>query len=124
MSDCKIDIIKVLDGANAAVSEVFERYCFENGIVPKSVCVSAKAKGIPKYFVCNLFNDLPPAAFPCGDGEGGDTNKGNPKMKVKKPTAAKKSATVKPATAKKSAKAAKPAPKKSTAKAAKKPAKK
>ena len=63
-------------------------------------------------------DDLPPCAFPCGDGTGGETKKEKPNMKkkptAKKPTAAKVAA--KPA--KKTATAKKPA------KVAKKPAKK
>ena len=131
MSGSKIDISEVLDRANDTVSELFEKYCFENGMIPKEVCVSAKAKGIPKYLVCRLFNDLPSGASPCVDGTNGETRqRKQAHMKTKKPTA-KKPATAakvaakpakKPATVKKPAKvAAKPAPaKKSAKKSAKK----
>lgn len=120
--------MEVLDRANAAVSQVFEKYCIANGMIPKEVCVSAKAKGVQKYLVCQLFNDLPSGASPCGDGTGGETKKETQTMKkkptAKKPTAAKVAAkpAKKPATAKKPAKvAAKPAPaKKSAKKSAKK----
>ena len=60
-----IDIIEVLDKANEEVSEKFKAYCLEMGFKPKEVCVSAKAKGIRKYFVSQLFNeDLTPCASP------------------------------------------------------------
>lgn len=52
-----IDIMQVLDKANEDVSGLFRAYCIEQGKIPKEVCISAKAKGIKKYFVCQLFND-------------------------------------------------------------------
>ena len=129
MTVCKFDIMEVLDRANAAVSNEFEKYCHSNGMIPKEVSISAKAKGVPKYLVCQLFNDLPSGASPCGDGTGGETKKETQTMK-KKPTAKKSTAakvaakpTKKPATVKKPAKvAAKPAPAKKSAKVAAKPA--
>lgn len=50
-------ILEVLDRANESVSEWFERYCIDNNLTPKEVCVSVKARGIKKHFVCQLFND-------------------------------------------------------------------
>ena len=56
MADSEI-ILEVLDRANESVSEWFCKYCFDNILTPKEVCISVKAKGIKRHFVCQLFND-------------------------------------------------------------------
>ena len=90
MADSKT-ILEFLDRANESVSEWFGKYCLENNLTPKAVCVSVKARGIKEHFVCQLFSgNLPPCASPRGGGAGGGNRQARAeRMGERKPTAKK-----------------------------------
>lgn len=64
------DMLEALDKTNAELCKLFVAHCRENGITPLEVCVSARARGVPKFLVCQLFGNFADCASPCRVGNG------------------------------------------------------